>query len=134
MEQADAIIQLARVHQDPLAGPLRVGVIPTLSPYLMPLLLKPLRKQFPQMKLVLTEELTSALLERLRGHEIDAALLATPVDDPSLATLPLFDEPYWLAYPRHHSLQEKEKITRRDLEGIDLLLLAEGHCLASQAR
>src|SRR3569832_2211042 len=80
MEQADAIIQLARVHQDPLAGPLRVGVIPTLSPYLMPLILKPLRKQYPQMQLVLTEELT-----------------------------------------------------RRDLEGIDLLLLAEGHCLASQA-
>src|SRR3569833_3153483 len=81
MEQADAIIQLARVHQDPLAGPLRVGVIPTLSPYMMP----------------------------------------------------LFDEPFWIAYPRHHPLQEKEKITRRDLEGIDLLLLAEGHCLASQA-
>src|SRR3569832_1316969 len=133
MEQADAIIQLARVQQDPLAGPLRVGVIPTLSPYLMPLILKPLRKQYPQMKLVLTEELTSMLLERLREHEIDAALLATQVEDSSLATMPLFDEPFWIAYPRHHPLQEKEKITRRDLEGIDLLLLAEGHCLASQA-
>src|SRR3569832_1691886 len=133
MEQADAIIQLARVHQDPLAGPLRVGGIPTLSPNLMPLILKPLRKQYPQMKLVLTEELTSMLLERLRDHEIDAALLATPVEDSSLATMPLFDEPFWIAYPRHHPLQAKEKITRRDLEGIDLLLLAEGHCRASQA-
>src|SRR3569623_656738 len=105
MEQADAIIQLARAQQDPLAGPLRVGVIPTLSPYLMPLILKPLRKQYPQMKLVLPEELTSALLERLRGHDIDAALLATPVDDPSLATMPLFDAPFWLAYPRRRSWQ-----------------------------
>src|SRR3569832_212346 len=100
---------------------------------MLPLILQPLRKQYPQMKLVLTEELTAALLERLLGHEFVAARLATPADDPSLATMPLFDEPFWIAYPRHHSLQEKEMITRRDLEGIDLLLLAEGHCLASQA-
>ena len=79
MEQADVIEQLARAHQDPLAGPLRIGAIPTLSPYLMPLILAPLKKQLPQMKLVLSEELTDTLLERLHDHEIDAALLATPV-------------------------------------------------------
>ena len=133
MDQAEIIEQLALAHQDPLAGPLRVGAIPTLSPYLMPLLLLPLKKKHPQMKLVLSEELTDTLLERLRIHEIDAALLATPVEGPDLEALPLFDEPFYIAYPREHPFYAKEKITRRDLESVNLLLLAEGHCLAKQA-
>jgi LysR family hydrogen peroxide-inducible transcriptional activator len=133
MEQADIIEQLARASQDPLAGPLRIGAIPTLSPYLMPLILLPLKKQHPQMKLVLSEELTNTLLERLRNHEIDAALLATPVKEPDLASMPLFDEPFWIAYPRKHPFYTKESITRKDLESVELLLLAEGHCLADQA-
>jgi len=85
------------------------------------------------MKLVLSEELTDTLLERLRIHEIDAALLATPVEGPDLEALPLFDEPFYIAYPREHPFYAKEKITRRDLESVNLLLLAEGHCLAKQA-
>jgi LysR family hydrogen peroxide-inducible transcriptional activator len=133
MEQADAIEQLARAHQDPLAGPLRVGAIPTLSPYLIPLVLVPLKQQYPQIRLVLSEEMTDTLLERLRNHEIDAALLATPVEEHDLEVMPLFDEPFWLALPRKHPLYVKEHITRRDLDKLDLLLLAEGHCLAQQA-
>ena len=111
MEQADAIVQLAQAHQDPLAGPLRIGAIPTISPYLMPLILIPLRKQHPQMKLVLSEELTDVLLERLRNHEIDAALLATPVEEQDLESLPLYDEPFWVAYPRKHAFYTKDKIS-----------------------
>ena len=133
MEQADVIEQLARAQQDPLAGPLRIGAIPTLSPYLMPLILAPLKKQHPQMKLVLSEELTDVLLARLRNHEIDAALLATPVDEADLETIPLFDEPFWVAYPRKHAFYHKDKITQRDLDNENVLLLAEGHCLAKQA-
>ena len=133
LEQADLIQQLARAHQDPLAGALRIGVIPTLSPYLMPLILMPLRKRYPQMKLVLSEELTDSLLERLRNHEIDAALLATPVAEQDFETLTLFDEPFWIAYPRRHPFYIKDKITLRDLGNENLLLLAEGHCLAEQA-
>ena len=133
MEQADTILQLARAHQDPLAGPLRIGAIPTLSPYLMPLILAPLKKQWPQMKLVLSEELTDTLLKRLHNYEIDAALLATPVEEPELASLPLFDEPFWVAYPSEHAFYTKDKITRRDLDTENILLLSEGHCLASQA-
>ena len=132
IEQADAIEQIARATRDPLAGGLRIGSIPTLSPYLMPLILLPLKKQFPQMKLVLSEELTATLLQRLRNHEIDGALIATAVDDPSLVSMPLFDEPFWVAYPRKHKFYIKENITRKDLEGENLLLLAEGHCLADQ--
>jgi len=133
MEQADVIQQLARAHQDPLSGSLRIGAIPTLSPYLMPLILAPLKKQHPQMRLVLSEELTDILLERLRNHEIDAALLATPVKEQDLETIPLFNEPFWVAYPRNHAFYTKDKINLRDLDKENLLLLAEGHCLAKQA-
>lgn len=133
LEQADVIEQIARSRQDPLAGPLRIGAIPTLSPYLMPLVLMPLKKVIPQMHLVLSEEMTDLLLERLRHHEIDAALIATEVNEPGLDSLPLFDEPFWVAYPRRHEFYTREKITPRDLAGEKLLLLAEGHCLARQA-
>ncbi|MGB5442409.1 MAG: LysR substrate-binding domain-containing protein [Gammaproteobacteria bacterium] len=133
LEQADAIQQLARAYHDPLAGPLRIGAIPTLSPYLIPLILAPLRKQHPQIRPVLSEELTATLLERLRHHEIDAALLATPVEEQDFASIELFDEPFWIAYPSGHRFYEKDRITLRDLKNENLLLLAEGHCLASQA-
>lgn len=132
VEEADMLLQLGRAARDPLAGPLRLGVIPTLSPYLMPLILAPLRREHPQMKLVLTEEVTDHLLERLRDHEIDAALLATPVDETEFEARVMFDEPFWLALPHRHPLYGKDTIDRRDIEKLDLLLLAEGHCLAHQ--
>lgn len=133
VEEADALVQLARTSDDPLAGPLRLGVIPTLGPYLMPQVLAPLKRQHPRMKLVLTEELTERLLERLHRHELDAVLIATPVNDAEFVTRALFDEPFWLAFPRKHPLYTKDTIQRRDIDGLDLLLLAEGHCLAKQA-
>ena len=133
LEQADALLQLAQSHQDPLVGSLRMGIIPTLSPYLMPLILQPLQAQYPQMKLVLSEELTDTLLMRLGKHEIDAALLATPVENPDFESMPLFEEPFWLVHPRNHPLSKKKKIMQTDLDCTDLLLLAEGHCLAEQA-
>ena len=132
IEQADAIAQVARAHQDPLAGPLRIGAIPTLSPYLMPLILLPLKQRHPQMKLVLSEETTETLLQRLLHHEIDAALLATAEDESEFDIIPLFDEPFWFACPRDHPLYNKDQITREDLEDMDLLLLSEGHCLSQQ--
>ncbi len=133
IEQADAIQQLARAASDPLAGPLRVGAIPTLSTYLMPLILVPLRHEYPQLRLVLSEEITDTLVERLRAHQIDVALLATPVDEADLVSEPLFQEPFWLAHPVDHELYNKDEITRRDLAKVDLLLLADGHCLTQQA-
>ena len=132
IEQSDSIEQLAQAHRDPLAGPLRIGAIPTLSPYLMPLILMPLKQTCPQMTLVLSEETTDMLLRRLENHEIDAALLATPVDETEFDVIPLFDEPFWIAHPRDHAFYLKEKITRADLKRTRLLLLSEGHCLADQ--
>jgi LysR family hydrogen peroxide-inducible transcriptional activator len=132
LEQADAIVQLTRAHSDPLAGPLRVGAIPTISPYLMPLILMPLKQEYPQMKLVLQEETTDKLLEHLQAHQIDVAIVATPPDNPDLAEIQLFDEPFWLAHHTGHELYTKDEISRRDLANLDLLLLADGHCLARQ--
>lgn len=134
VEQADAMQQLARSHQDPLAGPLRLGAIPTLSPYLIPLILRPLKQEYPQMQLVLHEEITDRLLKRLHNYEIDAALIATPVDPAEFSSMALFDEPFWLALPRQHPLYFKLDITQQDLNELDLLLLSDGHCLAQQIK
>lgn len=133
LDKADSIFQLAQAHQDPLTGALRVGAIPTLSPYLMPLVLMPLRKRYPQIKLVLSEEMTDTLLVRLRKHEIDAALLATEVDEHEFESVHLFDEPFWLAHPRQHWFYNRDAISQEDLDNTELLLLSEGHCLAKQA-
>jgi len=133
IDQAESIQQLAQAHQDPLAGALRIGAIPTLSPYLMPFIMLPLRKRYPQMKLVLSEEMTDTLLQRLHKHEIDAALLATAVDTHDFESVHLFDEPFWLAHPRQHWFYNRDNISQDDLDSTELLLLSEGHCLAKQA-
>ncbi len=134
MEQADAIRCLCCAQRDQLAGPLRIGAIPTISPYLMPLILMPLKQQHPQLRLVLSEETTERLLQRLHNHEIDAALIATATDEADLEATLLFDEPFWIAHPREHPFYLKDEITRKDLDNAELLLLAEGHCLAQQVR
>lgn len=132
VEEAEALARLAHAGRDPLAGPLRLGVIPTLSLYLMPLIIRPFKRTCPGLTLILTEESTGHLLERLRRHELDAALVATPTKDRKLAERVLFDEPFWLALPRQHPLYHQETIGRRDLDRLEWLLLAEGHCLAEQ--
>ncbi len=133
LEQADVIRQTAQAFKDPVAGPLRLGAIPTISPYLTPFILKPLQQEWPQMRLVLSEEKTDRLLQRLHDHEIDAAILATEHGDPEFTRIPLFREPFWLAIPRDSELYTKDDISQEDLAGCELLLLAEGHCLAQQA-
>jgi len=132
LEQAAAIEQAARAHRDPLAGPLRIGAIPTLSPYLMPLILVPLKRRYPRLRLVLSEEITDTLMARLHHHELDAALVALPIAEAGLDQIPLFEEPFWLAHPYKHPLYNKEEITAQDLKEIELLLLAEEHCLTRQ--
>jgi LysR family transcriptional regulator, hydrogen peroxide-inducible genes activator len=127
--QMEAVAQAAR---DPLVGPLRLGVIPTLAPYLMPLILNPLRLACPQMPLELWEDQTRSLIDGLRNHRLDAALLATPPGAPEITDLALFDEPLLAALPLHHKFAGAKKIQEDALAG-ELLVLADGHCLASQA-
>lgn len=134
LERAQTIRQLSQAHQDPLAGALRIGAIPTVSPYLIPLILVPLKTAHPHMRLVLSEEITASLLQRLRDHSLDAAILATSVEGESdLDSIPLFDEPFWFAHPRDHALYQQEEIGAADLEREQILLLSEGHCFADQA-
>jgi LysR family transcriptional regulator, hydrogen peroxide-inducible genes activator len=126
--QMEAVAQAAR---DPLVGPLKLGIIPTLAPYLMPLILKPLKQACPQMTLELWEDQTRSLIDGLRNHRLDAALLATPPDAPEISELKLFDEPLLAALPLHHRLAASRKISENLLAG-ELLVLADGHCLANQ--
>lgn len=132
LEQADALKQVAETYHDPLAGSLRIGIIPTLSPYLLPLILKPLGKKFPQIKLILIEDQTTALLNKLKKHEIDAALIATKVEDHEIESRSLFNEPFWFVHPANHPLGNKANIEQPDLIDSDLLILSEGHCFADQ--
>jgi LysR family transcriptional regulator, hydrogen peroxide-inducible genes activator len=127
--QMEAVAQAAR---DPLVGALRLGVIPTLAPYLMPLILNPLRLACPQMPLVLWEDQTRSLIDGLRNHRLDAALLATPPGAPEVTDLALFDEPLLAALPLRHKLVGAKRVQEDALAG-ELLVLADGHCLASQA-
>jgi LysR family hydrogen peroxide-inducible transcriptional activator len=133
VRQVDDLTSTARTASGPLVGPLRLGVIPTLAPYFLPWLVPLVKGRYQRLQLVVHEDLTQHLVERLRNHEIDAALLALPLDGEDFEELPLFDEPFWLACPPGHSLADLETITQADLRGIPLLLLADGHCLRGQA-
>lgn len=130
--ETDAILAVARNLRDPLAGRLRLGVIPTLAPYLLPLIFEPLRQALPALKIEPWEDQTATLLARLRAHELDAALLATEVIGADLASRPLFDEPFLAALPPEHPLAARTVVAEADLAP-DILVLADGHCLRDQA-
>jgi len=127
--QMEAIAQAAR---DPLIGPLRLGAIPTLAPYLMPLILEPLRRDYPGLTIELWEDQTRSLIEGLRNHRLDAALLATAADSPEITEIALFDEPLLAALPLQHPFA-REKLVSEESLGDELLVLADGHCLANHA-
>lgn len=132
VSEADAILEVARTLRDPLAGRLRLGIIPTLAPYLLPLVFSPLREALPALEVEPWEDQTTALLERLRAHELDAALLATDVHGPDLASRPLFAEPFLAALPPEHPLTRREVVSEAELAQ-DILVLSDGHCLRDQA-
>ncbi len=128
LEQAAAIKEIAKRGKDPLAGPLRLGVIYTIGPYLLPDLVRQVIEHTPQMPLMLQENLTSKLLEQLRLGEIDAAILAEPFPDTNLAIAPLYDEPFVAAVPTSHALALREQVTAEELKQETMLLLGNGHC------
>ncbi len=128
IEQAAAIKEIAKRGQDPLAGPLRVGVIYTIGPYLLPDLVRHAIAHLPQMPLILQENFTTRLLEMLRMGELDCAVLAEPFPDMGLATAELYDEPFMVAVPRTHPLAQRPHISAEELKRETLLLLGTGHC------
>jgi LysR family hydrogen peroxide-inducible transcriptional activator len=123
---------VASASRDPLVGPLRLGVIPTLAPYLMPLILEPLRRAYPALTIELWEDQTRALIEGMRSHKLDAALLATAAAAPEITEIELFREPLLAALPPRHRLAKAAAIKEESLTS-ELMVLADGHCLANQA-
>jgi LysR family hydrogen peroxide-inducible transcriptional activator len=132
LEQTAAIKELAKQNKDPLAGPLRLGVIYTIGPYLLPPLVKNLIDNVPQMPLVLQENFTVKLLELLRQGELDAAIMALPLPDHGMMMQTLYDEPFVVATPRTHPWARRREIPADDLKAETMLLLGSGHCFRDQ--
>jgi LysR family transcriptional regulator, hydrogen peroxide-inducible genes activator len=129
----DDLVAAAQDHLDPFAGSLRLGLIPTLAPYLLPHLLPGMQASLPRLKPTIVEEQTASLLAQLGAGAIDAAMIATDPQDTRLGTLPLFDEPLWVAMSARHPLASRATIEPADIDPSTLLLLSEGHCLRDHA-
>jgi LysR family hydrogen peroxide-inducible transcriptional activator len=128
IEQAHGIREIAKRGKDPLAGPLRLGIIYTIGPYLLPDLVKNTIQHTPQMPLILQENFTVRLLDMLRTGELDCAIMAEPFPETGLAIAPLYDEPFLAAVPRTHPLATRNSITSEELKRETMLLLGTGHC------
>ncbi|MFO1337625.1 MAG: LysR substrate-binding domain-containing protein [Burkholderiaceae bacterium] len=128
IEQAQGIREIAKRGKDPLAGPLRLGIIYTIGPYLLPELVKNTIEQVPQMPLILQENFTVKLLDMLRTGELDCAIMAEPFPDTGLAIAPLYDEPFMAAVPRSHALAGRTEVSSEELKRETMLLLGTGHC------
>jgi LysR family hydrogen peroxide-inducible transcriptional activator len=133
LEEADAIVHLARSDRDPLEGELKLAFIPTVGPYLLPKVATRLKRALPKLKLLLYEYQTATLLEKLRDGEIDLGILALPVPTDGLECEDLYEEAFVLAVPDSHPLAQRERARVEDLKGETLLLLEDGHCLRDQA-
>lgn len=134
LDEADTIRAIARRATDPEAGSLRLGLFPTLAPYLLPHVVTSLRQRFPNLELLLVEEKTDVVIDRLLSGHLDVGLLAMPVDRPGLHHELLFTEEFVLAVPAAHPLARAGgPVDPSVLVDEDMLLLEEGHCLRDQA-
>lgn len=133
MSEVDEMRRSAMSFRNPETGSLRLGVFPTLGPYLLPHVVPRIRSRYPMLELLLFEEKSESLMARLREGRLDATLLALPVDDDRLRTEFLFEERFLLAVPATHDLAKRRHLAIEELSGYDLMLLEEGHCLRDQA-
>lgn len=131
LNQVEEIHDLAKLSKDPLSGELKIGIIPTLAPYLLPLMIPALAKEFPKVSFYLFEEQTALLIDKLKAGKLDAAILAHPVLEENFTTSLLFEEEFLLTVPGTHSLSKRKQIKQNDLENENILLLEEGHCMRS---
>lgn len=132
LREYERIPDLLDEFKGPLSGKLKIGVIPTLSPYLVPLFLKNFIKKYPQIKLTIEEYKTEEIIKLLEADELDAALLATPLKNDQIIERVLFYEPFYLYIGEEHSLSTKKKVRESDIKSEDLWLLNEGHCFRQQ--
>ena len=133
LQETTRIQDLSRYAQDPMKRSVHLGVIPTLGPYYLPHALTTVRRTYPDLRLLLREELTGHLLAHLADGKLDGALLALPISDPAFEIAPLFQEPFLAAMPRDHALACQNEVGLSDLARNKLLLLEEGHCLRAHA-
>jgi len=123
----------ARRSKDPETGTIKLGIFPTLAPYLLPHVIPVIRRRYPELRMQLAEEKTEIILNMLDQGRLDAGLLALPVEEHGMEVEVLFEEPFVTAMPSSHPLSDKQSISLQDLEGEELLLLEEGHCLRQHA-
>ncbi len=128
LEQAASIKMLAQQNKDPLQGPLRLGAIYTIGPYLLPRLIPALHERAPKMPLIIEENFTARLRESLKRGDIDAAIIALPFEEPGVEVRALYDEPFQIALPAAHAWSKKKSIDAAELAGETLFLLGSGHC------
>ncbi|OBH13901.1 hydrogen peroxide-inducible genes activator [Mycobacterium sp. E1747] len=133
VEAVDAFTAAAAGSSDPLRAGMRLGLIPTIAPYVLPTVLAGLAERFPEMTLRVTEDQTERLLTVLREGALDAALIALPADAHGITAIPIYDEDFVLALPPGHPLSGKRRVPTTALADLPLLLLDEGHCLRDQA-
>ncbi|MFG1671538.1 LysR substrate-binding domain-containing protein [Streptomyces sp. Y7] len=133
LAEVGALMEEAEAVRAPFTGALRLGVIPTVAPYLLPTVLRLVHDRYPQLDLQVHEEQTASLVDGLTHGRLDLLLLAVPLGEPGIAELPLFDEDFVLVTPLDHPLGGREGIPREELKALNLLLLDEGHCLRDQA-
>ena len=133
LNEVDQIKAIARRTLDPESGTVRLGIFPTLGPYLLPHVVPRIRERFPRLELLLVEEKTEMLLRQLREGRLDAAVLALPIHDDQLHAEFLFEEPFLLAVPEGHEFAKRKSLNVDDLSDQSLLLLEDGHCLRDQA-
>lgn len=132
LTQVNEIREIAKLAKDPFSSELKIGIIPTLAPYLLPHIIPKLSKVFPKLSIYLVEEQTALLIEKLAHGKLDAAFLALPVEERNLTTSLLFQEEFLLALPPIHPLTKRKMIRQNDLIEKHLLLLEEGHCMREQ--
>lgn len=132
LEEAARIREIAAAGRDPLAGPLRLGAIYTIGPYLLPKLIPLLRKNAPSMQLLIQENFTHRLAEELKSGEVDVILVALPFEQPGVLTRAVYDEPFLVAVPKGHPWENRKRVTTEELTNESLLLLGEGHCFRDQ--
>lgn len=133
LAQVDDVKAIANAAKDPFSGEFRLGIFPTLAPYLLPHIMPTLKKHYPKMAFYLIEEKTPVLIEQLKAGDLHAAILAMPVSEPSFTHHFLFEEPFLLAMNKQHELAKLKSVKPHHLDEANLLLLDEGHCLRDQA-
>lgn len=133
LQEADEIKSLVKNYHDPFATEIKLGAFPTLAPYFLPNVVTKINDDMPNLKLLLVEEKTEQLLEKIKQGEIDAAFLALPVEDDSLEYVSLFEDEFLLTAHKDYPLAKKTSVKKSDISDEELLLLEDGHCLREQA-